>query len=212
MAERDKIDIPEGRFPSNSYSSIRQGAKAKPVEEEASKAIKGSSQVKKKTIGEKIADAFIATDGKDIKDYFLFDVLVPGLKRGIEDLIHMLLYNDKKGGRVARSRGESTVRRVGYNSIYSDRRDNEAALTSQMRSGYSDLTYDTREDAEEILSMIDDRIEDAGFATLKYLNSISGMPSDFTQSNWGWRSTAGTKIYQVRSGRWLLKMPRLEEL
>ena len=212
MAERDKLDIPEGRFPSNSYSSIKPVARAKAApEEEPTKVIQGNAKPKKKTIGERIADAFIATDSKDIKEYFLFDVLIPGLKRGVEDFIHMLLYNDKKAGRVTRSRGESRIRRVEYNSLYDRRRDDDEMLSSRIRSQKKDLIFETREDAEEVLDMVADRIEDSGFATLKYLNAISGMPTDWTQSNWGWRSAAGASIVQGRGG-YVLKMPKLEEL
>lgn len=215
MAEHDKIDIPEGRFPSNSYSSIRTVAKGKPEKEQEEapiKAVKGTVQQKKKTLGERIADAFISTTKTDIRDYFIFDVLVPGLKRGIEDFIHMVLYNDRKGGKVNRSRGESRIRRVGYNSIYASSREDEPALSSQYRSGYSDLTFDREEDAESVLDAVADRIEDRGYATLSYFNSIAGMPTEWTQNDWGWKTTAGSKIYQLRNGRWILKMPRLEEL
>ena len=211
MAERDKIEIPDGRFPSNSYSSIRPVTKAKPADDIPNKAIKGQAKQQKKTFGERIADAFLATDGKDIKDYFLFDVLIPGLKRGVEDLIHMLLYNDKKSPRVTRSYGESRVRRIGYNSIYDRRREDDEMLSQRLRAQKRDLIYETRQDAEEVLDMVADRIEDNGFATLKYLNAISGMPTDWTQTNWGWTSVAEASIVQVRDG-WILKMPKLEEI
>lgn len=215
MAEHDKIDIPEGRFPSNSYSSIRTVAKGKPEKEQEEapiKAVKGTVQQKKKTFGERIADAFISTTKTDIRDYFIFDVLVPGLKRGIEDFIHMVLYNDRKGGKVNRSRGESRIRRVGYNSIYASSREDEPALSSQYRSGYSDLTFDTQADAESYLSKMSDRIEDCGSLTLSYFNERAGFESEWPQNSWGWRTVAGAKIYKLSDGRWILKMPRLEEL
>lgn len=214
MAEREKLDIPEGRFPSNSsYSSIRPIAKGQPIENEPVKVVKGTVKEKKKSLAEKIADAFIATDGKDIGDYFLFDVLIPGLKRGVEDLVHMLLYSDKKSGKIERSRGESRIKRVEYSSLYDRRRDEEEALTASVRaSRNATLIFDTRKDAEDVLDMVADRIEDAGFATLKYYFSISGMPTDWTQTKWGWHDVSGAKILQNSDGRYVLKMPRLEEV
>lgn len=213
MAERDKLDIPEGRFPSNSYSSIRPAAKGQPVTEQMPEKATGTpAKAKKKTLVERIADAFIATTKDDVKEYVIFDVLIPGLKRGVEEFIHMVLYNDKRAGRIAKSRGESRMRRVGYSSIYGSSRDDEPALSTKVRSPYTDLTFDTEADAESVLDSVTDRIEDRGFATLSYFNAVAGVPYDWTQNEWGWHTTVGAKIYQLRSGRWILKMPRLEEL
>lgn len=214
MAERDKIDLPEGRFPSNSsYSSIR--ASAKPAKSEESEEritpIEGTVKPQKKPLLKRIADAFVATDGKDIKDYLVFDILIPGVKRGLEDVVHMLLYNDKKSPRINRTRGESRVRRLEYNSIYDRRRDEDEMLNARTASGQADLIFVTQDQAEAALDMVADRIEDRGFATLKFYNTITKQPTDWTQEHWGWRSVAGAKVTPVRTG-WVLKMPRLEEI
>lgn len=215
MAERDKIDIPEGRFPSNSsYSSIRPAAKSatKPAEDEAPpRPIDGDIKPQKKSFLQRMADAFIATDGKDIKDYMIFDILIPGLKRGAEDLLHMLLYNDKKSPRVTRTRGESRIRRLEYNSLYANRRGDDEMLPSRLASGQTNLIFSTQSRAEEALDAVADRIDERGFATLKFFNTITKQPTDWTQENWGWRSVAGAKVVPVRDG-WMLKMPRMEEI
>lgn len=213
MAESERLDIPEGRFPSNStFSSIRQPLKAKQDSaEEPIRTINDTIKPEKKPLMKRIADAFIATDGKDIKDYMIFDILIPGLKRGFEDLVHMMLYNDKKSGRITRSRGESRVRRLEYNSIYDRRRDTDEMLTNRTAAGQVNLIFTTQDRAEEALDMVADRIEERGFATLKFFYTITKQPTDFTQENWGWRSVAGAKVTPVRTG-WMLKMPRLEEI
>jgi len=218
MAERDKLDIPEGRFPSNSgYSSIRTPGKVRKVSASAEepapdKFVEGDIKPEKKSLMKRIADAFIAVDAKDIKTYLIFDVLIPGLKRGAEDILHMALYNDNnKSGRVTRSRGESRLRRLEYSSIRPARDDDDVMLSSRFNAGQTDLVFPTRDKAEEALDMVAERIQDAGFATLKYYYTITRQPTEWSQASWGWRSMAGATIVQCRGG-YLLKMPKLEEI
>ena len=217
MAERSKLDISEERFPSNSYSSIRAPGKIKKVnvsgeqnDPPPDKVLDGVKP-EKKTLMKRIADAFIAVDAKDIKTYLIFDVLIPGLKRGAEDLLHMALYNDKKTDRVTRSRGESRIRRLEYSSIRPARDDDDVMLSRRTLAGDTDLVFPTRDKAEEALDMVAERIHATGFATLKYYYTITRQETEWSQSKWGWRSMDGATIVQCRGG-YLLKMPRLEEI
>ncbi len=218
MAERSKLDISEERFPGNSsYSSIRAPGKIRKVSASESetdstpeKTLEGVKPEKKSFI-KRIADAFIAVDAKDIKTYLIFDVLIPGLKRGAEDILHMALYNDKRPERVTRSRGESRIRRLEYSSIRPARDDDDVMLSQRALAGSSDLVFPTREKAEEALDMVDERIKACGFATLKYYYTITRQPTEWTQEKWCWRSMNGATIVQCRGG-YLLKMPRLEEI
>jgi hypothetical protein len=219
MAERNKLDISEEQFPSNSsYSSIRapgrvrklsvSGAESDPPPD---KVLEGDIKPEKKSLMKRIADAFIAVDAKDIRNYLIFDVLIPGLKRGAEDILHMALYNDKKSDRVTRSRGTSSIRRLEYSSIRPARDDDDVMLNRQTLAGSTDLVFPTRDKAEQALDMVYERIKACGFATLKYYYTITKQPTEWTQEKWCWRSTDGSTVVQCRSG-WILKMPRLEEV
>ena len=220
MAERPKLDISEEQFPSNSsYSSIRapgrvrkmsvSGTESDPPPE---KVLEGDIKPEKKSLMKRIADAFIAVDAKDIRNYLIFDVLIPGLKRGAEDMLHMALYNDKKSDRVTRSRGGSTIRRLEYSSIRPSRGNDEAVLNRNTLAGNTDLVFPTRGEAEEALDMVNERIQATGFATLKYYYTITRQETEWSQANWGWRSMYGATIVQTRSGGYVLKMPKLEEI
>lgn len=220
MAERNKLDISEEQFPPNSsYSSIRSpgrvrklsasGAESDPPPE---KLLDGDIKPEKKSLMKRIADAFIAVDAKDIRNYLIFDVLIPGLKRGAEDMLHMALYNDKKNDRVTRSRGGSTIRRLEYSSIRPARDNDEAVLNRNTLAGNTDLVFPTRDKAEEALDMVNERIQATGFATLKYYYTITRQETEWSQANWGWRSMYGATIVQCRSGGYVLKMPKLEEI
>lgn len=219
MAERKKLDLSEEDFPSNSsYSSIRTPGRVRKVNSSGGvedpapeKVLDGDIKPEKKSLMKRIADAFIAVDAKDIRNYLIFDVLIPGLKRGAEDILHMALYNDKKSDRVTRSRGTSSIRRLEYSSIRPARDDDDVMLNRKTLAGSTDLVYPTRQKAEEALDMVDERIKACGFATLKYYYTITRQPTEWTQEKWCWRSMDGATIVQCRGG-YMLKMPRLEEV
>jgi hypothetical protein len=219
MADRKKLDISEEDFPGNSsYSSIRAPGRVRKVsssgaieDPEPEKVLDGDIKPEKKGLMKRIADAFIAVDGKDIKNYLIFDVLIPGLKRGAEDMLHMALYNDKKPDRVTRSRGTSSIRRLEYSSIRPARDDDDVMLNRKTIAGSTDLVFPTRDKAEEALDMVYERIKACGFATLKYYYTITRQPTEWPQEKWCWRSTEGATIVQCRGG-YVLKMPRLEEI
>lgn len=222
MAERKKLDISEEDFPSNSsmgYSSIRSSGGIRRVsasnqaqDPPPEKVLDGDIKPEKKSLMKRIADAFIAVDAKDIKTYLIFDVLIPGLKRGAEDLLHMALYNDKKSERVTRSRGVSSIRRLEYSSIRPARDDEEVILNRKTLAGGTDLVFPTRQKAEEALDMVDERIKATGFATLKYYYTITRQPTEWPQEKWCWRSMDGATIVQTSNGGYVLRMPKLEEV
>ncbi len=219
MAERKKLDISEADYPGNSsYSSIRapggirKASSLGAADSEPEKVLEGDIKPEKKSLMKRIADAFIAVDANDIKTYLIFDVLIPGLKRGAEDLLHMALYNDKKSDRVTRSRGTSSIRRLEYSSIRPARDGDEAVLNRNTLAGNTDLVFPTRQKAEEALDMVSARISACGFATLKYYYTITRQPTEWPQEKWCWRSLDGVTIVQSQSGGYVLKMPRLEEV
>lgn len=198
------------RFPSNSYTKIKPKTAVGAQDEKVTKVVKGKVKEKKKTFGEKLADAFIATDRKDIKEYFLFDVLIPGAKQAVEDLVHMILFNDKRTTKIQRKNGESRIRRVnvGYNSIFDDARSGTSARSNGLRT---DLVFDSRIDAEEVLEAVQDRIEEYGFATMKYYYSLADMPTEHPMTKWGWRDVSEARISKTQEG-YVLQMPRVIEV
>lgn len=205
----------ERNKPKTAYSSVQPVAKGRAVTDDdvSGKVIKGKATEKKKSLGQRIADAFIATDSQSIKDYVLFDLLIPGLKTAVEDLVHMILF-DGKGSSRADRKSSSGVRRVRYSQVFDDRRALDEMVPARAKVANTDIIFDTEEDALAVRRAVADRIEDTGFATVKYYFSEAGMPSNFTHTKWGWsdvNEVKAAKIIHVRAG-WILKMPRIEEV
>ena len=208
-------------FPGNSYTSIKPRKESDVPEkvEGKNKDNKGRVREKKRTVGERIADSFLATDKEEVREHLIFDWFIPGIKTIIEDLIHMILYGDasRGDGRIRRRDGESSLRRVNYNSIYDDRRRRDDEYISRRGSRKPELTFDRRSDAEQVLSGMSELIEDYGRATMKdFYNLVSevtygeiDIPTEYTMTRYGWSNLSAASITHVRDG-YLLRMPRAE--
>lgn len=210
-------------FPGNSYTNVKQ-RKQENDETDISKerTPKGRVREKKKTIGERIAESFLATDKEAVGEHILFDWVVPGIKTIVEDIVHMLLYGDTGRGagsirRIGDSRGEGKIRRVPYDSIYDDPRRRDDAFLSQRGSRKPELVFSRRTDAEQVKAGMREYIEDYGRVTMKEFYNIVfeasegeiDIPTSYTQTRYGWRDASRVQVIHVREG-WLLDVPRAE--
>jgi len=207
-------------FPGNSYTDIKQ----KKVPETSSsapakKSDKGRVKEKRKSIGERIAESFLATDKEEIREHLLFDWIVPGIKTVIEDIVHMILYGDasRGDGRIRRDRGDSKLRKIPYNSIYDDPRRRDDAYIAQRGSRRPELIFDRKSDAEQVLSGMCEYIDDYGKITMKeFYNLVSevtdgdiDIPTSYTQTRYGWYDVSNVSVVHVREG-YLLRLPKAE--
>lgn len=207
MAESENRE----KYPSNAYRNISPNAQnqdQKKKREAPSPVAKGKE--KKKSIGERLTDSFLAANGEDIKERVIFDWVIPGIKNILEDIVHMLLFGDKPDSRITRSRGESRISQVRYDKYYDKRRERDEYIP-QKKSRNPELIFGTRADAEDVLTRMFDLLSEYGRVTVKDLYSLADMPTDFAMSNWGWRDLTGSSVVEVRGG-YLIKFPRSEEL
>lgn len=210
-------------FPGNPYTNIKPkntgdgeaGAAKLPVKKQE----RGRVKEKRKTVGERIAESFLATDKEEIREHVLFDWIIPGIKTVIEDLVHMILYGDasRSDGRIRRDRGESKMRKIPYNSMFDDPRRSDDPYISQRGSRRPELIFDRKADAEQVLSGMCEYIDDYGKVTMKEFYNIVAevtdgyidIPTSYTQTRYGWYDASGISIIHVRDG-YLLKVPKAE--
>ena len=209
MSENDM----DKKFPGNSYSKIKP---KKPDDSKVEKVASARIVQKKKTLGEKFSENFLATDLQSITRYVIFDVLIPEFKNMLSDIVHkstnMVLFGDRRGARTDRDRGQSYVR-TSYSSYFDDRngrrddRDDRTVPRPRSRNLVDDLVFDTRADAEEVLSNMIMLIEKYGCATVKNLYNFSDVPSDYTHDKYGWFDLRDATVDRVQGG-YLLKLPK----
>ena len=165
-----------------------------------------SGKTKKKGEMQKLIDAFIAEDLTSIKN----DILIPAIKKTIDDMIsegiHRLLYPGDTSG-ISRRTNAS---RVSYRSYY-DRpeirpaKDNRAATVFD----YDEIVFDTRGDAEAVLSQMEEIINHyqvCSVADLYDMANISNPP--YTSVKYGWTSVRTATVVRARGGGYVIKLPR----
>lgn len=114
----------------------------------------------------------------------------------------MILY-----GESGSNKKRSNSSYVSYRD-YSDRRD-DRHRDNRTRTGYGydDLILDTRGEAEEVLSRMDELIETYGVATVADLYDLVGKSCNYTDNKYGWTNIRNSEAVRVRDG-YLLKLPK----
>lgn len=166
--------------------------------------------VKKKNTVRKFTDVFVSEDVKNVKSYILMDVLVPAAKKAISDIvtngIDMILY-----GESGRNRKRSTADYVSYNRYSSDRRDRDDSYSStRTRSGYSydDIVFETRGEAEEVLTRMDELIDTYRVVSVADLYDLANVSGSYTDNNYGWTNICSAEVVRVRNG-YIIKLPKV---
>lgn len=189
-----------GEYKSNSHRSKEIEREEKKVE----RVVNGKVKSKKKN---KFADTFISEDAASVKEYIIFDVLIPAAKNAISDMvttgIQMMLYGEVRGT------GKSKGSKVSYSKYYDDRRDRDYDRRSRTRSGYDydEIILESRAEAEEVLNSMDDLLDRYGLVSVADLYDLVGITGNYTDNKYGWTNLRHASVQRLRDG-YLLKLPR----
>ena len=141
----------------------------------------------------------------NIKSYILVDVLIPSAKKAISDIIKngidMLLY-----GSTGRSR-DSIAGKISYSGYYNGDRRQLSNTQGRTRYSYDDIFFDTRGEAEEVLSRMDELIEMYGLVRVADLYDLVGITGDYTDNKYGWKNIRNARVERTRDG-YAIKLPR----
>ena len=190
---------------------FKEDQKSQPEErKKLEKVVTGTVKTKKKSETSKLADIFIAEDASNVKNYILMDVLVPAIKKAISDIVRdgidMILYGESSGKR----RSGGNAGRVSYSGYYNNRDERRTETTSRTRAGYSpdDIVLETRGEAEEVLSRMDELIDLYGSVSVADLYDLIGKTGAYTDNKYGWTNIRNAEPVRVRDG-YLLKLPKV---
>ena len=182
-----------------------------PEKKKVERVVTGPVKTKKNEL-RRFADIFISEDVANVKNYIFMDVLVPAMKKAISDIvtngIDMILY-----GESGRNRKSSTnAGNVSYRNYYDQRRDDERRYSSSNSSArahyrYDDIIIESRGEAEEVLTRMDELIETYRIASVADLYDLLGVSSDYTDNKYGWTNLRNAEVIRVRDG-YRLKLPK----
>lgn len=183
----------------------------KPVES----VVKNKVTVKKKGIIKRAVDAFVGEDVGDVKSYLIYDVTIPAIKNLVMDLVSngtsMMLFGDSgRGHRNIERRGGSSY--ISYNSVYDRGRTREYARPNRRAThSFDDILFESRDDAEEVLSNLVDFTEIYGQATVSDLYDLVGKTGEYTDRGFGWKALGSSRVVRGRDG-YILDLPPVETL
>lgn len=198
--------------PSNSHKSREENALSSQKKKQITKVTKGTVRTKKKNEMSKLGNMFISEDASKVKSYILMDVLVPTIKKAISDIVKngvdMILY-----GEAGQNKKRTYASTVSYRDYY----DNGSRSVSRFddpsraraRTGYSfdDVILETRGEAEEVLSSMDELIETYGSVSVADMYDLVGISCEYTDNKYGWKNIRTAEPVRVRDG-YMLKLPR----
>ena len=171
------------------------------------KVVTGTVKTKKKGEIRKFTDVFVSEDISNVKNYIFMDVLVPAIKKAISDIVtsgtNMILY-----GGTGRGSKSSLVDRISYTD-YSKRSSACPVDNYRSRSGYSydDIILESRGEAEEVLTRMDELVEQYGVVSIADLYDLVGKSCEYTDNKYGWTNIRNAEPIRVRDG-YMLKFPK----
>lgn len=163
----------------------------------------------KKPISKKFAEAFMTEDVKDIKSWLILDLLIPGIKNTVLDILSMMFFGELN------SRSRRDRRRDDYYTNYSSyyrgrsgrrdedyrrRRDRDDYYDSDDRVDFRNIVLRNRDDAERVIIAMRDRIRDTGSVSVAEFLDLVDITGKYTDNNYGWEDERDIGIRRVSSG------------
>lgn len=197
----------------NSNKARQQEKKVKP---QARPVVQGTVTSKETSMAKRTARSLLADDMNNVKNYIILDVLIPTIKDAVVNIvsngISMLVYGDS-----APSKSGS---RFNYNGITnrkssSPTRDLKAmAADRRVTHDFRDVAFERRNDALEVLSMMNEYIMDYGNCSVYDFYQFARQEeyAKFTDRDWGWTQLGNIEIVRLYGGKFALNLPRAERL
>lgn len=193
-------------YPSNSYRSRAKETEGK--KKELKKVISGEVQIKQKGIFQKVLDAFIPEDITDVRNYIVYDLLIPSAKEFVSSTVDAFLYRNSSEGRTHTHSGVRTYDYNGVSSKNRNRRNTNVESTKQGGQWNLIARVRTRKDAELLLAEMDNILDQYHIVTVSDFNELAGLRDrPYTDNNYGWVSITAAQIIPVRNG-YEIRMPK----
>lgn len=212
-------------FPSNSNISREKPKKSEentetPQKKKIKPIVKGKVLRKKKSLGKKIAEAFLGDENRSIGDYLIQDVLVPAAKSTLSELvgggIDMWLFGERRNRGGYYNQNSRNRQHTSYGSYFgrekddrgrnsSDRR--EVSRDTRSRHNFDDIVLESRGEGEEVLDHLVDLTIDYGVATVADYYELLDVESTYADQKYGWTNLKSADVVRVREG-YSIRLPQ----
>lgn len=192
-------------FKPNSHKSKEQSSEEQNPKKKVERVTTGEVITKKKNPITNFFRSFIAEDAVNVKTYIVYDVLLPNIKKAIDDIvtngIHMALY-----GEAGETKKKTST--VSYSKYYDDDSRRGRVVESGSRGyKFDDAVIPTRGEAEEVLDKLDDLIDVYGEASVADFYDLVGIKGNYTDNKYGWKKLRSATIVRTRNG-YIINLPK----
>lgn len=216
MAELKPGEVPD------IMGTIKQASN--PISSNVEPVVSRPGTLKKESGLSKIFKSLVATDAKNVKDYLIFDVLIPSIKNAIGDLIvtatNMTLWG-KSGKRYGGGYGGYFGNSFDYGKMYKGNGFNASGILGKTQRqeepmsealDFNEIIFADRYDAEKVYTKMCERIAEYGLVTVSNFFRFSGLdPQEVVAENWGWYDLP-TRTIEPYKGAWILRLPQAVKL
>lgn len=179
--------------------------------------IKGEAIERKEPLRKKFLQAYAGDSAQSVGQYLLMDVIVPGTKNIISDLvtqgINRLLYGASRPAQSSGSIVGGSYRKFFNGSTNSNQQGQNSQVVHQAQAThqFGEIILKNRSDAELVIDSLRELIETYGNAKVANLYSLVGITGDFTNQSYGWTNLSRAGVIPIREG-YLLDLPKPEIL
>lgn len=161
--------------------------------------------VAKKGLGNRILKALIQEDVADLKEWILFDVVIPGAKDFLMDFVEGVLFPGEKrrrndSGQRSYSRYYNESRKKRSERYDRRNRREEEPRRNKDRIDYRDIAFKDRSEAEDVVLQMHRRIDDFGWACIADLYDLVELPCEPPDYNWGWTRRRDIDVRKTVNG------------
>lgn len=200
-------------FPPNSEAS-------KDPKKKVDRVTSGDAKLRKRSLRKQFTETFIAGDAKTATRYAMFDVLLPGARDVVFEMVMEGFRKLMFGGESSR-RG-STTPQSGFGGVVNYNRVGAPSPIMSMLGGggpqrsmsraargkhdFDEVILQDRREAEEVLSQLFEVLSQYGTVTVADLYELVGVNATHADHRWGWQALPGAGVTRVRGG-YLLDLP-----
>lgn len=153
----------------------------------------------------KLFDIFFAGDWKTSLRIAFTDVIVPKIADMIVDsfnaAVRALVYGE---GYSPAPKSRDNNGYFAYNKVSSERR---VPARTMDRYNVSELVFDQRMDAEEVLDRMCDALREYRIVSVFDFYDLAGMDTKLTDKAYGWTSLKNARVDRVRDG-YIIRLPK----
>lgn len=180
-------------YPTENKNAVKPAKKPRPEP-----IVTRDVKTREKTVGRKVADLVRLGYLSGLRDkIYTFDDYI---KRGLAILDIILDGDSRKTGRTNYNRISS-----GSSVVTSNKPDNRHVRKSRM--DFREIVFESRGDAEEVLSGLSDIIKEYRQTSVADLYDLCNITSSFADNKYGWEDLSGASVRRTTDG-YILDLPK----